>query len=309
MTGKIAITPRSLSGAGHPALAALTDRGYDLVYPSPGNTPSEADLLGAIPGCVGWLAGVEPITDRVLQAASGLKVISRNGTGTDNINLPDARARGIKVERTIGANARGVSELAITLMLAGFRHVPWSDATLRAGGWDRRVGTEVFGRTLGVVGCGAIGRQVAQMAIGLGMKVIGYDPFPHPGFAPDGFRYGSLDDIWNMSDAISLHCPPAAAPLIDVVTVAALRPGVVIVNTARAGLIDDQAVLAGLEIGQIGCLATDVFHQEPPQMTPLLAHDRVIQTPHSGGLTVESVDRATRGAVKNILKVLEPECA
>ncbi|WP_136443743.1 phosphoglycerate dehydrogenase [Pacificoceanicola onchidii] len=305
MQGKIAITPRSLSQAGHPALSNLTDAGFELVYPNPGKTPSETDLLDVIPDCVGWLAGVEPISRKVLDAAGGLRVISRNGSGVDNINLADAEARGIKVERIIGANARSVAELAVALLMAATRHIPWSDAHLRSGDWQRRVGFELKGRTLGVVGCGAIGRQVSEMALGLGMNVIGYDPFPNNDFAPAGFRFGALDDIWRSADAVTFHCPPSDTPILDSGVIEALQPGTIIVNTARAGLIDDIAMLDGLKSGQVGCLATDVFHSEPPEMTPLLAHDRVILMPHAGGLTAESVERATRGAVDNILKVLE----
>lgn len=305
MSGKIAITPRSLSRSGHPLLSQLEDKGYNLVFPSPGVTPSEEDLLKSIPGCVAWLAGVEPISQAVLDAAPDLRVISRNGTGVDNIPLDLTADRNIVVERTLGANARGVAELAITLMLSGFRQVPWSDAKMRDGKWERRIGREVESRKLGIIGCGAIGREVAKMALGLGMQVIGYDPYPNKAFSPNGFRYGSLDEIIEEADAISLHCPPADEPLLDSNVLDKAKPGLVIVNTARASLIDDDAVLAALESGTVSCLATDVFHTEPPSASDLLSHDRVIQTPHAGGLTEESVQRATSGAIDNILKVLE----
>ena len=303
---KIAITPRSLSGAGHPALSALTDRGYELVYPAPGRTPSEAELLAAVPGCVGWLAGVEPIRAPVLAAAGDLRVISRNGVGVDNIDMRAAEARGIRVERAVGANARGVAELAITLMLSAFRQVPWCDARLHGGDWARRQGVEAAGRTLGVVGCGAIGRLTSDLALGLGMKVIGHDPFPPQGYAPDGFRLGTLDELFSAADAVTLHCPPAETPLVDAAALARMRAGGVIVNTARAELVDDAAVLAALDAGRLAAFATDVFRTEPPEPSALLAHDRVILTPHAGGFTAESVERATRVAVENILKVLEP---
>ncbi len=305
MTGKIAITPRSLSGAGHPVLSMLTDRGYDIVYPAPGKTPTEDDLLRAVPGCVGWLAGVEPISPRVLSAARGLRVISRNGTGVDNIDLSVAEQHGIRVERAMGANARGVAELAIALMLSAFRHVPWSDGHLRRGDWQRRIGVEAQGRTLAVIGCGAIGREVADLALGLGMWVVGYDPYPSNSFARPGFRFATLDDALTGADAISFHCPPGDGPMLDEAMIARLRRGVVVVNTARAELIDDAAMLAALDQGQVGALATDVFRREPPEPAPLLAHDRVILTPHAGGFTEESVERATRVAVENLLKVLE----
>jgi D-3-phosphoglycerate dehydrogenase len=305
MTGRIAVTPRSLSAAGHPALNLLTERGYEIVYPAPGKTPSEDDLLRAVPGCVGWLAGVEPISPAVLSAAKGLRVISRNGTGIDNIDLRVADDFGIRVERATGANARGVAELAITLMLSAFRSVPWSDAHLRRGDWQRRIGIEAQGRTLAVIGCGAIGREVADLALGLGMWVVGYDPFPSNSFARPGFRFGTLKEALTAADAISFHCPPGDAPILGADMIAHLRRGVVVVNTARAELIDDAAMLAALESGHVGGLATDVFRSEPPEPSPLLAHPRVIQTPHAGGFTEESVERATRVAVENLLKVLE----
>jgi len=304
MTGKIAVTPRSLSGAGHPVLSLLTERGFDIVFPAPGRTPSEDDLLRAIPGCVGWLAGVEPIGSRVLAAADSLRVISRNGTGTDNIDMGTAIARGIRVERAQAANARGVAELAIALMLAGFRQVPWSDARMRDGKWDRRLGREAEGRRLAVIGCGAIGRQVARIALGLGMEVVGHDPYPQADFAPSGFRYDSLAQALTGADAVSLHCPPGDKPLLNDAALSLLVQGAVVVNTARAELIDDAAMLAALDKGQLSAFATDVFPAEPPALTPLLRHDRTILTPHAGGFTVESVERATRAAVENLLRAL-----
>ncbi len=305
MTGKIAITPRSLSGAGHPALSELTDKGYELVYPRPGATPSEEDLLASIPGCVGWLAGVEPISGRVLNAADELRVISRNGVGVNNIDLDAAQKKGIEIGRAAGANARGVAELAIALMLASFRQLPWSDAHLRAHDWQRRIGVEAKGRTLGVVGCGAIGQSVSKIAIGLGMNVLGYDPFPSRNFSPDRFRFVELDELFTQSDAITLHCPPAEEPIVGARRLGLVKQGCYLINTARAELIDDTSVLAALTDGTLAGLATDVFQTEPPEPSALLSHDRVIQTPHAGGFTSESVERATRTAVENILKVLE----
>lgn len=305
MTGKIAITPRSLSSAGHPALSLLTDKGYELVYPNPGKTPSEDDLMKVIPDCVGWLAGVEPISEALLKASPNLKVISRNGVGVNNVPLAAAEAAGISVEKALGANSRGVAEFAITLLMSAFRHVPWSHKHLSSDDWQRRIGGEVQGRTLGLVGCGAIGRTVAQLAIGLGMEVIGYDPYPPKDLDMPGMRLGTLDEVITQSDAISLHCPPSEKPLITKEVVDGFKPGLVLINTARAELIDEDAIVAGYESGQVSCYATDVFMQEPPVMTALLSHERTILTPHAGGFTTESVERATRTAAENILKVLE----
>lgn len=304
MANRIAVTPRSLSGAGHPALGRLVERGFEIVFPAPGRTPSEEELLQTIPGCVGWLAGVEPISSKVLDAAPNLRVISRNGTGVDNIDLGEAEARGIAVERAVGANARGVAELAIGLLLAAFRHIPWSHGHLQRGDWQRRAGREALGRTLGVVGCGAIGREVVDMALGLGMTVKGYDLYPSNSFIRPGFSFVPLDECLTTVDAVTFHCPPAGRPLLDAATIARMRPRVVVVNTARAELIDEEAMVEALDSGHVSALATDVFPKEPPDPSPLLAHERVILTPHAGGFTDESVERATSVAIDNLLRVL-----
>ncbi|SDN04321.1 phosphoglycerate dehydrogenase [Ensifer sp. YR511] len=304
MTDKIAVTPRSLSVRGHPLLARLVEQGFEIVYPAPGETPSEEDLLRAIPGCVGWLAGVEPISLRVLDAAKELRVISRNGTGTDNVDVQEAEKRGIAVERAMGANARGVAELSIGLLLAAARHIPWSHDQLSRGEWRRRIGQELRGRTLSVIGCGAIGREVAHMATGLGMSVIGYDPYPDPRNITENFRYARLDEAMTAADAVSFHCPPGDRPILDAPMLERMRKGVIVVNTARSELIDETAMLAALDSGRVATLATDVFPQEPPKPSPLLAHERVILTPHAGGFTEESVERATSVAIDNLLRVL-----
>jgi len=306
MKGKIAVTPRSLSRQGHPALAALTGAGYEVIFPTPGRQPAVDDLRQFLPGCVGYLAGVEPIPGEVLAACPQLKVISRNGVGVDNVDLAAAQRLSIAVEKAAGANARGVAELAITLMLAGLRAVPWSDQQIKAGGWARREGIEVRGRTLGVIGCGQIGKFVVEMALGLGMAARAYDLYPDATFRPAGdFQYVALPDLLAGADVISLHAPPAAQPLIDAAALARMKPGAYLINTARAGLIDEVAVLAALESGRLRGFATDVFPSEPPALTPLLQHARVIATPHAGGLTEESIERATTLAVSNLLKVLE----
>ena len=137
------------------------------------------------------------------------------------------------------------------------------------------------------------------------MQVLGYDPFPPGGFEAEGVRLATLEDALENCDAVSLHCPPAEWPIINGDRLARMRRGVTVINTARAELVDDGAMLAALESGQVAAYATDVFHCEPPQMSALLTHERVIATPHAGGLTEESVERATRAAVENLLRVLE----
>lgn len=300
---KILVTPRSLTSGGHPALERLTAAGYHVVFGPAGAMPTPDDLQRLLPGCVGWLAGVERITDDVLAAASDLRVIARNGTGVDAIDLDAARRRGIDVRRAEGANARGVAELAIGLVLGLARSIPRSDAAIKAGGWERRKGIELEGKTLGIVGCGKIGRIVSQLAQGLGMHVVGHDPF-----AKDStdLPLMPLDDLVAASDVITLHCPPSpdGRPLFDGRRLALTRPGVFIVNTARHELIDIPALTAAIDCEQVAGAALDVFDAEPPLDRAHLASDRIIATPHVGGFTDESVDRAVDVAVDNLLEAL-----
>jgi len=304
--GKIAVTPRSLSRSGHPALDALTQAGYQVVFPAPGKQPSWDDLHRSLPDCVGYLAGVEPIPGDVLALCPRLKVISRNGVGTDNVDLDAAQRLGIAVEKAAGANSRGVAELAIALMLAGLRSIPLSDRQIKGGGWTRHEGIEVQGRMLGVIGCGQIGKFVIGMALGLGMAGCAYDLYPDAAFRPAGdFTYVTLPELLAAADVVSLHAPPGPKPVIDADAIARMKPGAYLINTARAALVDEEAVLQALDAGKLRGYATDVFDCEPPVMIPLLRHERVVTTPHAGGLTEESVERAAEAAVANLLKILE----
>ena len=307
MSASILVSPRSLTTAGHPALARLQDAGYELVFTTPGQQPTTDELLQRLPGCVGYLAGVEDIDARVLEAARGLRVISRNGVGTNNVDMEAAGRLGIKVCTTPGANARGVAELAMAHLLSLARWVPFSDHALKAGGWQRRKGIEVCGKTLGLIGCGHVGRLVARFALGMDMRVLAYDMMPDATFAPSPqFHFVPLADVIGQSDVISLHCPALGTgqPLINAETLASMKRGVFLINTARAELVDPAALAAALQSGQVAGAAVDVYLSEPPTGDALVASDRVVATPHIGGFTGESVDRAVEMAVDNLLQAL-----
>ncbi len=306
---KILVTPRSVTKGGHRSLEVLRDAGFEIILCTPGKQPSVDELRALLPGCVGYLAGVEPITAEVLDVAKDLRVISRNGVGVDNIDLEAARIRGIAVLRADGANARGVAELAIGQLFALARGIAPCDWVLKRGGWERPArGVELAGKTLGIAGCGRIGKLVAEMALGIGMKVVAFDPCPDMDFAPGAeFGFMSLDDVFFRADFLSLHCPPAenGQPLIDAAALARMKAGVFIVNTARFDVLEAEAVLAGLDSGQIVGLALDVFDTEPPTDVRLVVHPRVIATPHIGAFTGESIDRAMTMAATQLLKELQ----
>jgi D-3-phosphoglycerate dehydrogenase / 2-oxoglutarate reductase len=308
MSQQILITPRSLTQCPSPDLEPLERAGYKLTYAPAGKTPSEDELLELVPGCVGWLAGVEAISERVLWAATDLKAISRNGTGIDNIPIDLAQQLGIKVLRAEAANARGVAELAICLALASLRHLPGLHLTLKQGQWKVIRGREIRDRPFGLVGCGAIGRMVAQLALGLGARVTAFDPYPDGSFQPgENFTWGPLHTVLASADILSLHCPapPSGRPMIDCNALSQIKTGCCLINTARGSVVDEGAIIEALDSGKLSTYATDVFPIEPPDpASPLLRHERVIVTPHIGAFTEESIQRATRKAVKNLLNAL-----
>jgi D-3-phosphoglycerate dehydrogenase len=308
---RILITPRSLTAEG-PAglLTPLQEAGFELVYSAPGRQPSEAELIDLVTGCTGWLAGVEPITEPVLDAADRLRVISRNGSGIDSIDLAAAERHGINIRTAKGANAVAVSELTLAFMLIGLRHAQECASALKSGDWFRVEGREIGGATVGIIGCGAVGRAAARMTGGLGATVLAYDIAPDSSFEGGRrFAWCGLDELLARSDIVSLHCPamPKGAPLLDARRLAMLKSGTGLVNTARASLIDEDALLAALEEGRVGWFATDVFTTEPPPPSPFLAHPRVVATPHIGGFTVEGGRAAIRVAVENLIAELAPK--
>ena len=307
---RVLVTPRALTRAGLDAVAELEplrQRGVELVSGPAGTTPTPDQLAVLLEGCVGWIAGVEPIGATTLEGASSLRVISRNGTGVDSIDLPAAERLGITVLAARGANAQGVAELALTLALLALRQVPWTAAELQEGRWARQPALELAECTVGVVGLGAIGARVAGAFAALGAAVVGHDPVAPVG---DVTRV-DLPELVRTSDVITLHAPPASGgqPLINTAVLDQVRRGAVLVNTARASLVDDDAVLAALEDGRLTAYAVDAFDTEPPELTALLRHPRTIATPHLGAFTTASISRATTAAVDNLLEALDRDAA
>lgn len=305
---KILVTPRSISKNGHPELSQLTEAGYEVLLPFPGEQPSEEQLLSVIGDCSGYLAGVEKVSKKVLDNAPLLRVVSRNGVGIDNIDLVSAGEHGIKVIGTPGANSQGVAELALALLLSSARGIVAGTNSIKGGGWVRSKGLEMQGKTLGIIGCGNIGQRLAKMAIGIGMLVIGYDMYQSVELEHlPGFSFAPMDEILVSSDVISLHCPPKETPLVDKPFLGQVKRGIIIINTARSQLVDMEAMYEALENGTVNHYAVDAFDSEPPALNKLLLHERVTLSPHIGGFTEESIQRATSFAVANILKILKEE--
>jgi len=306
---KILVTPTSLNASSTlPALDKLRAAADELVF-NPTGAPLHPNQLMPLLGDVdGVIAGLDDYTAEVIRAAGPrLKVISRYGTGTDRVDLPAALARGIVVKTTPGANANAVAELALGLMFGLARHIPALDRAVRDGGWPRSTGMELTGKTLGLIGLGAIGRAVAQRARGLSMTVIGYDPLVAPEEAKSaGITSLTLDEVLRGADVVSLHVPllDATRHLIDAHALSLMKPGALLLNTARGGLIDERAALEALQSGRLGGLGLDAYETEPPTGSPLFGLDSVIATPHTGAHTAEATATMAQMAVDNLLEVL-----
>jgi len=230
----------------------------------------------------------------LIAAAKQLAVVGRAGIGVDNVDVGAATARGIVVMNTPGGNTVTTAEHAIALLVSLARHIPQATASMKDGKWDKKsfVGMELFSRTLGVLGLGNIGRIVAQRARGLGMKVVAYDPFLSADAAAKlDVELLDLDAVLARADALSVHVPrtPDTAGLLGRKAFGKVKPGVLLVNAARGGIVDEAALLEALDSGAVGGAALDVFEQEPPPPDhPLVAHPRVICTPHLGASTEQA---------------------
>ncbi len=252
------------------------------------------------------------VTREVIEAGKRLKVIARGGVGVDNIDVKQAEAKGIRVLNTPLASAISVAELTLGHMLAVSRFLHVSTAEMRGGKWPKKeygAGTELFKKTLGIVGLGNIGKEVARRALGFGMTVLAYDP----PFAPMEFivEITTKERLLANADFITLHVPfdPAQGPALGRKEFALMKKGVVIVNCSRGGVVDQEALLEGLNAGTVGAAALDVFTHEPP--TPaeqaLINHPRVSVSPHIGGSTVEAQQRVGAEIALKVVKALNPE--
>ncbi|HEX5042737.1 MAG TPA: hydroxyacid dehydrogenase, partial [Candidatus Polarisedimenticolaceae bacterium] len=276
-------------------LRTLRERPHVEVAVRPGLAPGE---LAAVVGDHDALLvrSATRVTAETLAHPGRLKVIGRAGTGVDNIDLEAATRAGIVVLNTPGGNATAAAEQTMCLILGLARHLGPASADLRAGKWERKgyTGVELAGKTLGLLGLGRIGREVARAALGLRMRVVGFDPYvPESATAELGVRRGSLDEVLAAADFLSLHLPlsPDTRHLVDAAALARMRPGARLINCARGGLVDEKALLAALQSQHLAGAALDVFEEEPPADLTLVRHPRVLATPHLGASTVEAQER------------------
>ncbi|NMI01095.1 phosphoglycerate dehydrogenase [Pseudonocardia acidicola] len=247
-----------------------------------------------------------------LAASTRLKVVARAGVGLDNVDVPAATARGVMVVNAPTSNIVSAAEHAVALLLAVARHIPAADASLRGGAWKRSAytGVELNGKVVGVVGLGKIGQLVAQRLAAFGTELIAYDPYVAPARAAQlGIELVSLEDLLRRADAISIHLPktPETLGLIGKDQLAMTKPGVLIVNAARGGLIDEDALADAVRSGHVGGAGIDVYVTEPTTSSPLFELPNVVVTPHLGASTDEAQDRAGTDVARSVQLALAGE--
>ncbi|MDP2884007.1 MAG: phosphoglycerate dehydrogenase [Ignavibacteria bacterium] len=250
------------------------------------------------------------VTAEIIAAATKLKIIGRAGAGVDNVDVEAATRRGIVVMNTPGGNTISAAEHTMSLLLSMARNIPQANESIRQGKWDRKsfTGTELLEKTIGIVGLGKIGREVASRCQAFGMKTIGYDPVLSAEVAAKGkIELVSLDEIFMRSDFITLHTPltDETKGLIGDASLVKCKNGVRIINCARGGIVDEQALLRGLQSGKVAGAALDVFEKEPPGDQPLLKHPRVIATPHLGASTEEAQEKVARQIAVQVADMLK----
>jgi D-3-phosphoglycerate dehydrogenase len=282
----------------------LNIEGYQLVYDL--WPPQKAPLDRVI----GLVVSTQPVTSASIASAPNLKVICKYGAGYDNIDVTAASVGGIYVTVTGNANAEAVAEMALSLMFSVSRHIPAADQQIRAGKWERYTGHELYGKTVGIIGLGAIGRSFIQRISSFEVCLMGYDPVLNDPFMKKyQVRPSEINEIFKQADFISLHCPltPQTEKLVNRNRLALMKPEAYLINTSRGQVIDEEALFEVLSQKKIAGAALDVFRHEPLKASPLLGLDNVIFTSHMGAYTYEAFARMDQRVVDSMRAVLKGE--
>lgn len=300
---KVLITPRSFGQNSDAPWKALEENGFDIVRNPFERIMTEEEMAEIIGEFDAVILGVDPMTKAVLEKADNLKVISRYGVGLDNIDLEYAKERNIAVYRTVGANANAVADYAFGLMLDITRKIAFIDRECRKGNWKKIKTAEMWHKTIGILGLGAIGKGVAKRASGFEMRILAYDPFPDKEFAEKyNIEFVDLKTILQEADFFSLHLPltEETRNLISFDEFKLMKKNAIIVNTARGAIIDENALYQALETNQIMGAGVDVFEQEPPSNLDFMKLENIIIGSHCAASSIEAIDNMSSIAVENL---------
>lgn len=311
---KIAISTSSFAQFSDAPLRLLADKGLAWVLNPHGRVLTEEELVALLQDCVGLVAGTEPITAAVMDKTPGLRVISRCGVGMDAVDLKAATDRGIAVRNTPDGPTRAVAELTLAYALDMMRQVSRMDHELRAGQWKKRMGNLLQGKRLGIIGFGRIGHAVGELFVLMGCEVAFYDPAftgnqvsaREQGRAAPLFVRKEKEELLAWADIVTLHCakPKDGAPVLCAKAIAGMKEGAWLINAARGGIVDEEALAEALKQGRLAGAALDVFAREP-YTGPLAALPQVVLTPHIGSYARESRIEMETDSVRNLLDCLD----
>ncbi|HHV73906.1 MAG TPA: phosphoglycerate dehydrogenase [Thermoanaerobacterium sp.] len=306
MKGKVLITPRSLCHRKNDIVEMLRD--YEVLINETGRPFDENELKELIQDVDGIIVGVDKITKEILEKAKKLKVITKYGVGLDNIDIEYAKSLGVRITYTPGANKESVADLVFTMILELSRQLFKMDKIVRDNRWDKVIGREVYGKVIGIIGTGNIGKSVAKRATGFDMKILGYDMQPDYDFARQiGMKYVDLQTLLKDSDYITLHIPftKDMYHFIDREKLNMIKNTAFIVNTSRGELINEEALYEALKQKRLAGAALDVFEIEPPYNSKLIKLENVILSPHCGASTEDAIIKMNMMAVEGLKSVLE----
>lgn len=288
----------------------LIDAGVEVVAVDANSPSVHEEILEVIPDVSAIIVGLVPITAQILERSTKLKIVSMYGVGVNHIDLDAARRKGIIVTNCPGANAEAVADLAMGLMIAVARSIPQIDGEIRAGHWNKYLGGELWQKQLGLIGLGTIAQGVVRRARGFDMQVCAHDPYASPQVAAGlGVALKPLDEVIAQADFLSLHAPltDETRCMIGSEQLKRMKPTAYLINTARGGLVDEDALCDALTAGEIAGAALDVFVEEPLKQSRLLDLKNVVLTAHTGTHTLDSIERTGVMAVENVLRVLRDE--
>jgi D-3-phosphoglycerate dehydrogenase len=304
----ILVTPTSFAKYNKDHIFMLENAVKKVTYNTTGKPLSEKDLIPLVAGIDGFIAGLDDITSGVIKAAGNLKVISRYGTGVDRVDLKAANKAGIFVTNTPGANSISVAELTIGLAISAARNIPEGNTRTKNGSWPRFSGTSLSGKTFGIIGLGSIGKEVAKRLSCFNIKILAYDISFDAGFASRyDIIYADIDRILTSSDFISLHIPvfKDTVNIINRKSLAKMKQGAILINTARGELVDEDALYNSLKSGHLRAAALDAFKEEPPDpQNKLLSLPQVTAVPHMGAATDDASNEMTRISIEECFAVL-----
>lgn len=307
MANKVLTSPSSMGQCGSEPFDLLRENGYEVINNPYGRKLTEDEVIELAKECVGIVAGVEPLTPRVMDALPNLKCISRVGVGMDNVDLEYAKQKGIIVVNTPDGPTRGVAELTLAMTLSLLRRIPQADAALHQRKWKKQIGNLFLDKKVGIIGLGRIGKSVAELFRGLKNPVIGYDPFANEAWAKEnGVELASFEEVLKQADILTLHVPgnKDKSPVIGTAELAMMKVGSFLINIARGGVVDETALYDALKNGKLAGAAIDVYTKEPYD-GPLCDLDNIIMTPHLGSYAKEGKLQMEIDAVKNFIKAVE----